>query len=573
MLQLIRDNVLGYLSMSVEDRIDWRYENEISMPELLDVLAPNVIEGDYVTANEFCNLMGITYTTFEKLLENGELNGTYPNQGQSKVKEWRIPANTANQFIRNEGLLIRQNDLITLFQEGGEIGCNDYPSASRALTSRFREMFFYTFSRDDLKVNFLDAQKIISTFRQIKRITETHFTLEDVIDAVDFGNARKTERQYIARQIDEGHINATMVSPPGEQYSLWMIPPKEYQRVVQERFELFNLLESNYTVAEAVAELGESAKVIRTHVNKGRIPVIPLSRKINQIKYVIAPHTISVLKNIKENGITLDQTAENLRQLGFPSHRLSEHVENLTSETYYLGRRMIMPEEFDEIAEMAYSDSKLRYYTEVNGGQLISIRNARKMLEEDNLPYYRIWEFLPEMDLQSVGGYPVLTHSQYELLADKVYQVSRKKKQDDRARFTTQVQGLDLDESVLAMDLGNDIEGVSASIEKDIWMLARAGDEIAFETLLNLYHPHILKIARNSIYGEIHLSDRIAFGAQGLYNALTNATNFDGNIRGYARRTIKMTIKNYCRAELGIQAWPDEIEDMDELAERAIVKE
>ena len=84
--------------------------------------------------------MGITYTTFEKLLENGELNGTYPNQGQSKVKEWRIPANTANQFIRNEGLLIRQNDLITLFQEGGEIGCNDYPSASRALTSRFREM-------------------------------------------------------------------------------------------------------------------------------------------------------------------------------------------------------------------------------------------------------------------------------------------------------------------------------------------------------------------------------------------------------------------------------------------------
>ncbi len=175
--------------------------------------------------------------------------------------------------------------------------------------------------------------------------------------------------------------------------------------------------------------------------------------------------------------------------------------------------------------------------------QLISVGDLLTRIEIDGLHFshgYFLYTVLPALGLENKN---ILTTAGVQVTDLPVILEYVKTYSQTVRRKTSPGKE---DTSILNNPPPNINDPTTENHEKQLWFLAKRGNERAFEYLVRSYTPYISIKARHILGSDTQT--KIAQGMLGLWQAVQHASNFR-NIRSYAKRYIHGRILNFMKEE------------------------
>lgn len=501
----IMPNALDYLLLPIDERINYRHKQNLSLLGWYNSVVGNVekVEGP-ISRTAARMRLGFKLDNIDRLVESGLLRTT--DQVTTNYGTVLIDPDSLFEVEIMLRRTLPAGAIIKHFQLYSQQFYHDYSGLTINLNGKNRS--------HTRRLEFSDFSRIVFSFYEKERIrqqTRDFYTVRELADTLGINISN------IPDYISKGLIEAVKINGGGKG-GIYKIPPIAFFKAVDDyrRLGVFTGKEIYNNVSELAVGSGYSQVYILSLIRKGHLSATKFSERngwgyggkylFTEQEFLDASDNLSKRKIDKSKYRTIDDVAE--ESDGYAPGTVSDLI-----------RKGVI-----SASKFARHESGTYVFDENQFLEAIAILNARAQLGTLYLPH----------------------------------QVRTRK----RIEFQSKVKEASIDKEKVSFSV-NRIHELSIKDELKLWMLTIQGNDKAFNELLRLYQPFIYKYAHYE-FGPLSLDDRVAEGQLALWRVVTRSYNFAW-ARPRALLNIQYSIRSANRKERKLTNTGVRVRDLDNI--------
>jgi predicted transcriptional regulator len=298
----MRNKAFEYLSMSIDDRINYKTE-QCGISELSCLKRPTLqipssyhkIDGRrYITVDQATKMLGEKRGQVMRWTRQGVF-GEQRKDGRTVY----VKLGNVHQKIKADARTVSLKDFYELMQT------EQLYMHEEIFRREVRDDSFNRKGQREKFVTVRDAAKILYQLRRRKRKIEDWPTLLDLNEKSGMNLDTKKARERYCRMIEEGELSAEQIitydkngSPAGREYR---IPPHEFNRVLKTERSLAELIHGEcYTTDDLAKDMGISkeyvSKVIKVAEATEIFQPVTFALDCKSLRYVLTPKQARIIR-------------------------------------------------------------------------------------------------------------------------------------------------------------------------------------------------------------------------------------------------------------------------------------